>query len=206
MANETRWDLDTSNIDADYRPKRLEKITTYVKFGSDSIQKKEYEFTYAYANGASSPAHHEKRLRLDELEISNGNLALPPYKFTYIENAEMPSRLSYAKDIWGYCNWETDNDTIKVPEIYVYKNLTGSDRFRLFNVQDNNYPYDEEFVLFGANGQPNGYATSGTLEKMEYPTGGYIEFEYEDNQYIYDTIDDNTYDGAGIRIIKKTVS
>lgn len=99
------------------------------------------------------------RLTLKSLTENYNGLSKPPHEFSY-EPGMLPSINSTSQDHWGFYN-EAVN-THLVPGSWA-----GGD-----------YYYE------GANRNVNTTATkTGTLNKIKYPTGGHVQFEYEQNEY-----------------------
>ena len=126
------------------------------------------------------------RLRLDSMqEIScDATLKVPPYKFSYFTE-QVPRKLSFGMDHWGFYNGATGNLCL-VPT---------------YILQDANSP---TFVN-GANRDAAWPAMrGGTLQKITYPTGGYtqLDFEANDTHCNYNTYTQSTagfsagYDGS----------
>ena len=105
----------------------------------------------------SGPA---KRLRLDRLtEVGRHGEALPPYIFTYDEQA-LPPRSSSDVDHWGFYNGATNGGT-RLPELLV--NGVGLD---------------------GADRSPSAaHMMAGSLKQITYPTGGQTTFTFEPHDY-----------------------
>ncbi|MDR6571319.1 hypothetical protein [Chitinophaga ginsengisegetis] len=108
-----------------------------------------------------------KRLRLDSLAILGGSgELLQKYRFDYNTSKILPQYTSTSRDFWGYYNGKPNSSLI--PRMSVPYNLTtitiGSD------VPDGRDP-------------DNDYMQACILKKINYPTGGYTEFEYEANRY-----------------------
>lgn len=112
-----------------------------------------------------------KRLFLDSLRLFDSQICddagcLPNpqlYKFQY--NSELlPARNSFSQDYWGYYNGPSSQNTL-APKMVINNEYTNGNIF-----------------LDGANRLPNGQFTkSGVLEQITYPTGGYLQLEYELN-------------------------
>ncbi|MBK7764413.1 MAG: hypothetical protein IPI46_13885 [Bacteroidetes bacterium] len=126
---------------------------------------KEINFNYSYFNStnSSSTTYDNKRLRLDNIEINNtlgiinNNSALEKYQFTY-NATKLPSLYSYAQDHWGFFNGATSNQSL-LPHT---STQTGN-------------PF--------ANREVNELKVKAwVLEKIELPTGGFIEYEFESNR------------------------
>lgn len=119
-----------------------------------------------------------KRLRLDSLyEASATGERLPAYIFDYNSKKIAPYG-SFAMDHWGYFNGVRNASLL--PEIPLF----------------NGSPWH------GANREANPtFAVAGMLEKITYPTGGFISFAYEGN----DCGSPGKNAIGGMRIKKQTV-
>ena len=121
----------------------------------------------------------EKLYRLKLIKLKA--LGQPAYHFLY-NSTQLPSKCSYATDYWGFYNGKTTNTSL-IPD-----------------------PQDLGLQIgnFGNNHKPElGYASAGTLDTLIYPTGGYIVFNYELNNFTQSLIP-NLSTGNGIRI--KTIT
>jgi len=133
---------------------------------------KKYQFYYGYFTDNTTPLPgyygqtgsynlftDKQRLRLDSLqEIScDGVSKVPPYKFSYFTE-QVPRRLSFGLDHWGFPNGVTGNNTL-IPTF----TLNGG-------------------VISGANRDAAWPAMrGGTLNQINYPTGGTTTFNFETN-------------------------
>ncbi|MDQ1087565.1 hypothetical protein [Siphonobacter sp. SORGH_AS_1065] len=146
--------------------------------------------------GSENPSYY-KRLKLNSIteKAGDGSL-LPPYVFSYHESVALPHRFTYQQDIWGYFNGQSSNKNL-FPTTYIYSDLQGSDRYRVYPRCNATLPTGSS-VVQGGNRLPNSeFMKMGSLYKIVYPTGGYTEFEYEVNRFLYDNCE---YEGGGIRI------
>ncbi len=172
--------------------KRLSAIKVYSKdpvYGYYSLVKNVNLFHSYFAGG--------ERLRLDQLEESktNPNEKLT-HKFTY-NSMPLPTRLSFQRDWWGYYNGAIGNVNL-IPPVHIQE---GTGYFDFFT---------------GNNREVNPtYTQAGILNRIDYPTGGYSEFEYEPNKYQEGTIEKlaggvrikqiRSFTDAGILSYKKTL-
>ena len=111
-----------------------------------------------------------KRLFLREIITFPDNPeAQNDHHFEYYSPDQLPPRLSYAQDYWGYFNGKINPDLVP-------KNMPYS-----------LYPSPSIAGLFGNVGgdkNSNGiYGIKGLLKKITYPTGGYNNFLYEPHSY-----------------------
>jgi hypothetical protein len=234
-ANEARLDICDEDTDPTKPCKYLESIEVYSKiypFSTPTIPiytgiRKflfHYDYFQAYTNGSmyyNLPDYSfYKRLKLLSVQESDFNelFPQPPFQFQY-NSTQLPPRLSYDKDFWGYFLGTVNNTTL-VPSLYVYPDLDldGSYRFRLFPIEINpNWIDIREYVLPGADRTSDeGYMKAGILEKVVFPTGGYEEFEYEihefedvtqfsNSQYNSNEIT-TTSEGGGLRLKQRILS
>lgn len=94
-------------------------------------------------------------------ENDRNDAGVRSHQFEYNDINDLPARLSYAQDHWGYFNGKNNSSLIPLPRSYNEQVL---------------YP------VATANREPDvQYATKGILKKVIYPTGGYEQLEYEPN-------------------------
>jgi len=148
-------------------------------------------FVYDYFNGTAdpsfstgSPGSATQRLKLTQL-IEKGyyngqSIQNPPYQFTYNENNNLPAKTSFARDHWGYYNGVTGRGSL-IPSVIVL---------------NSGNPYVAALGLSGLERETNPYWAPGfTLNKLQYPTGGWTEFQYESNDFdeTQSEINDHSY-------------
>jgi hypothetical protein len=169
--------------------KAMTKVT--VKNYQTTVIKK-YQLSYSYytsGDGVAFPGwgyssnDYSKRLRLDQIdEMSSDNALAKPTIFTYNPTL-LNARGSFNTDFWGYNVNPARNNIEYVPEIP----LTGTPEIVIA-------PF-----LEGADRRPDAnYVKAAVLEKIQYPTGGFVSFEYECNKafstlnYFEDKLQTNT--------------
>jgi len=130
-----------------------------------------YQFTYRFksgtgANGIGSAcygadSYSKKWMLLDKLEqVSSNSSEKLTHNFTYNESYFPACRYSAAQDYWGYYNGYDTNQNL-IPSYFIV-NTTSQ--------------------VIGANRSVNPSKSDyGVLTKVTYPTGGYTEFDYENN-------------------------
>lgn len=148
----------------DCSDKLLNSISVFSQGGSESDN---YIFYHDAINSTLfgnpyTTAVHGYRYFLKKIErVDNASNFLPMYLFEYNDLNNLPVRMSYAQDHWGYFNGQSNTTLIPKPSDAVMA---------------------AKFPLATANRETNGdYAKKGLLNKITYPTGGYDVIEYESN-------------------------
>ncbi len=134
----------------------------------DNSLVKSYEFNYSYTTApvdsnvlaalASCDTLANKRLFLDSITVNDKleSAPLPPYQFFYNSTA-LPHRFSNAQDTWGYYNGKNNGQFLT---FFDYGTTTINREVDTLRSQ------------------------AGMLTRMELPTGGSLNYEYEHNRAI----------------------
>ncbi|MGG5211110.1 hypothetical protein ACQWU4_19485 [Chryseobacterium sp. MIQD13] len=163
--------------------------------------------------GASNNKIFTHRLRLLNLTESIKN---EKYSFEYNSTYNLPNKLSFSTDFWGYYNGQNNSDTfIPNPEKYIkgenvfnvtsftkdylgywyqtngappgYNPVDDSRIFKNFSPDGKHYLSDRRASL---------YSLANMLTAINYPTGGKTEYEYEPNTFsnfpMQSLLNDNT--------------
>lgn len=137
---------------------------------------KKYDFSYSYFNGKNTSLSGYlpymasgalttdlQRLKLEKVQETScdGIATIPANVFTYF-GEQLPRRLSFGIDHWGFYNGHDENQTL-IPSYDVVststpQNITGANR-------DASWP-----IMRGA-----------LLQQITYPTGGYTNFDFASN-------------------------
>lgn len=140
--------------------------------------------------------------RLKLLNITE-SLTNEKYVFDYNSTYNLPNKLSFSSDFWGYYNGQNNSDTF-IPDPSKY--LKGQQIFNLtsFNNDATGYWYNESYAPPGSNSfdSSQGYfnfssdgkhylsdrrasmaSLAGILTSISYPTGGKTEYHYEPNTF-----------------------
>jgi len=142
--------------------------------------KKKFNFLYSYFVDNTTPLAPDlqalapnlqtdrQRLKLEQVQEVSGDNSLnkPPYFFTYFSE-QVPRRLSFSIDHWGFNNGITNNQTL----IPTYTQF-GSNTATL-------YPGADRDSYWPA-------MRAGTLQQINYPTGGHSLFDFEPHN-VYNT-------------------
>jgi YD repeat-containing protein len=159
----------------DARGNRLDSIVVKQVSGQN-IRK--FSFGYDYFGTVQD---NNKRLKL--ASVSESNTGLPPkvHRFIYFENQVLPKLSSFKIDHWGLYNNNGANTII--PRTY-YVGLRAN---------GNHYSMTLPLTYTGADREPDSILMKACmLRKIEYPTGGITEFEYEPHDY------DKTFSGNNL--------
>ncbi|TXJ29018.1 MAG: hypothetical protein E6Q24_04900 [Chitinophagaceae bacterium] len=158
----------TSSDRLDMAGYRIDSIRVANKLG-DVVKRFQLNYNYFVVPGATTYDALRKRLKLVSItefgSLSDKSLT---HSFDYIENVNLPSRLSRAIDYWGFYNGKETNSTYLPNGVYYGYGQT---------VRKNSYADRRAY--------PD-YSKANTLKKITFPTGGYREFVYEGNRAQYD--------------------
>ncbi|MFC2187416.1 hypothetical protein ACFCT7_08865 [Fulvivirgaceae bacterium LMO-SS25] len=178
--------------------KALSKIVIKKRADTNSsfINHKVFQLSPIYTTAADNT----KRLYLESITEKSGDEtdSLPPYSFTYNSGA-IPGYESRAQDHWGFYNGKTSNTSFLKSEIYFaegfYYNIGAYNLGTIFR------------PIIGADREPSeAHLKMGVLNKITYPTGGTIEFDYEINKHatdeeeLYGFVAEDYYAYGGIHV------
>ena len=164
---------------------RLKKIK--IKNNQTEELVKEFELEHDYFNSEAplpgdpnyfyynySVGNKESRLkRLKLLSVTEKgfdgatSISLPPYTFEY-NSTKLPNKFSFAQDLWGFYNGKEENGSLIPKAVVSFKTISQSSPFQP-NGKDADRSVDTE------------KSKAGILTKINYPTGGYTEYKYENN-------------------------
>lgn len=136
---------------------------------------KGFKFGYSYfgdnSDGYNFFTKNLKRLKLVSITEEDSTSQKPPFILAYNESVELPGRLSYAQDHWGYYNGKINNpDLIATFTTTVFSGA--------------------QIIFPGADRKANPKtAQAGILKKITYPTGGQTLFTYESNTVSDDQVE-----------------
>lgn len=166
-----------------------------LQFSNRYLSKYELKTSYFLLNRYGTPASDfEKgvaRLCLTSIKKYSVDLKAndPPYLFDYYlgsDNADdfVPPPFFVAKDIWGFYNG--NNSTAYDNSALITKPLSQL----LFSDLNNNDCKGLCFLKNNVTGvvlnAKNGYAKNGLLKQIVYPTGGTLNYTYEQNKGIFE--------------------
>lgn len=182
---------ESDRLDVVNKGKHLNSINIYTNYNS---YLKSYVFNYFYktsSDGAPldvltyfpgiSGIDNSSRKRLFLNSIQEGNFVsldtFPKYYFEYI-NIDLPNRFSTSQDYWGYYNGKNNGEFL-IPILPDYPSNIGFPVFLSAN-KFKRLIYDNIYV--SADRRIDTTLTqAGLLKKIIYPTGGYTEYEFQQN-------------------------
>jgi hypothetical protein len=137
---------------------------------------KKFVLGYTYSNSENffndwTTEALKHRMFLTTVQQRDANdVLVNSHQLEYNNMNELPPRLSYAQDHWGYFNGVDNTYLVPVDEM---------------NREDANGR--KIFEGIGGNRQPNGaFAQKGLLKSITWPTGGETKLQYESNTYYQD--------------------
>jgi len=102
------------------------------------------------------PSGNASRLKLLAVKSLDG----AKHSFDYNETISIPNRLSFSQDHWGYFNGKNNSTLLPLEPDYGF--------------------------MDGANREvDSAYSQMGILKQINYPTGGFSRFNYEQNDYFF---------------------
>lgn len=133
------------------------------------------DFWEASGQTPSTEPSTSKRMYLKEIVESSGDGSetIPPHVFTYKNGEDLPPRLSFSQDHWGYYNGVAYNEyfTPHSDDIPLHQPLVGN----YYNIHFRSHAGDREINA--------DFSDYGILQKIDYPTGGFSEFSFEQHDY-----------------------
>ncbi|TKT88613.1 T9SS type A sorting domain-containing protein [Dyadobacter frigoris] len=135
------------------------KLDSIVVFANGATRRKALEFTYTNSTAT--------RLKLLSVITKGDGESLPPYSFEYNTAVPLPDYLSFKTDDYGFYNNKN---------LYI----TSTDPIYYYNLFSN--ATDRQAYLDSRKPDIN-YTQAEILKKVTYSTGGYTEYEYENNEY-----------------------
>lgn len=169
--------------------KKLDRIEIYQKEGNGYVLFRTYQLqnsNYFTRSGTTQ----KLRLRLDGLTVKDGaNTEINNYSFSYYTNSFSWDVANFSKrrDLFGFYNGRNNSNLIPQRTI--------SYQFTLSTQTSN-------ITIGGANRDPDTlYLKEGVLRKINFPTKGFTEFDYEPHRY---SDGGQTKYGGGLRVKRIT--
>ena len=166
-----------------------EKVQTemeYINVSSNSVSKS-FLKSIKQQNGINCFGPQVYSFEYDQVSFTS----VPPSVPTFINWKKY-----WGQDFFGYPNAVTTNKN--KPILYFATAENDSRRLRTIPISGTSY-----VTISGENRTPATSASFGALRKVKLPTGGYVEFEYEANTYMDNSISPaQQYSGMGVRVRK----
>ncbi|NJN28668.1 MAG: hypothetical protein HC819_23170 [Cyclobacteriaceae bacterium] len=184
IANNIREDLNDKGIFTSYN-KQAKALSSIIISGKNDVCKK-FEINTSYFLSAASGGYvnlvDTKRLKLNSIveKSCDGSISNNPYIFTY-NTRSMARRYSLARDHWGYYNGRDANIGL------IPNGLSVPGRTLPVNGNADRSISETD-------------TKSLILEKIQYPTKGYTEFQYQIHK------DEQNKNIGGLRISKITIN
>ncbi len=157
-----------------------------IKYAGRFLSKYEFNTSYFIKNRTGIPVtdYQKEYARLCLKSVRKIGVDLkgdePPYEFEYYMGSStpddyVPASFSHLKDIWGFYNGDYSKDFYNASfDINQPLNKLNSSQIRGLCYLRNGV---NEVTL----NPKSGYAKNGLLKQINYPTGGTLKFEYEQN-------------------------
>ncbi len=162
----------TTRIDSGINALKQIKI-----FDQENVLKKQFNLEYIYVGTAGDKTARLFLKSVQEINVNTLNAnASRPYIIDY-ESTVLPTNFSFAQDKWGYYNGKLSNTSMQ--------------------------PMEVETVSYGIPNLANreidtNYTKASIIKKIQYPTGGSISFDFENNK------DENNALVGGVRVKRIT--
>ncbi len=162
-----------ARTDAGGQLQLLDHINIYNLINGTYTKVKVVQFVYSYFTNAKGG---NAGLRLDQLQFKDiSNNTIEQYKFTYATNSfswdGTNPNFNNAKDLWGFYNGATQNTDLIPTQGIPFQGTAGST--------------SSNINIGGAADRTvhTQYSLEGVLSRIDFPTGGYTTFSYENNVY-----------------------
>ncbi|WP_304145918.1 RHS repeat domain-containing protein [Mesoflavibacter zeaxanthinifaciens] len=168
-----REDLDPAEANAltkvkllDAHNQKIKEFDLHQSFSATIANSIDYTNSIIITEDTSS----SKRMFLDSIvEYGKTNFKKPATVFNYV-NKSLPNRFSNSQDFWGYHNNAQNGQYLPLLSYFYDINAQGNYEA---------YPYTNTTI----DRKVDTIASlSGMLNSIKYPTGGYVNFEYEHNK------------------------
>jgi len=169
-----RYDIEPVNIAS-----KSQKLSNIIVKNNDDIIKI-FGFDYFYTGTINN--YNNCRLFLNSIyELPNGQTSDRKYSFSYIKPENMPEKTTTLIDYWGFAKESTTPLCYCWSTIYQEGNRSKSRTLIPPTIirSENSAKY-----YYGQDRTPDtSMLTNGTLQSIQYPTGGKTFFAYEPHEY-----------------------
>jgi YD repeat-containing protein len=174
-------------------------------FDTNNSLIKQFDLISNYKGSASSNDYLSKRLFLDKLIeksiIDRRNVQFDEskdveYTFDYYNPNTLPRKNAIGfQDLYGYFLGNTiENAYPPFPKLYINPNDEGN--------KISYYPSPNSIIFNGAERRPNSNSVYyGAIKNIRFPTKGYLNIEYEPNDFYYNnSYQENNLNGPGCKV------
>ncbi len=143
----------------------FKKYLSAIEYKINNVTFKKINFNYLFEDIVSPQTI--QRFYLTGINFYNGNTNFEKkYQFNYNDPLDLPKRLSYGQDMYGYFNGKMNNESL----------IAG---FFGNQIPLSSWYQPSILASFGDRRPDFLYASKGVLKEVVYPTGGKTKFEYE---------------------------
>lgn len=172
--------------------KYLDRVEIYELFNGVYTRKKTVQFNYSYFTNA---AGGNAALKLNTVQFKDsGGAVVQTYTFTYFTNSFSwnPTNPNYlnARDYWRFYNGALSNTDLVKQQTVLYQATVASTPTNILI----GGAIDREVDTL--------YSKEGVLKRIDFPTGGYTEFDFENHKYLNDQ--SVVTNSGGLRVKKIT--
>ncbi|MGH1519581.1 hypothetical protein [Chryseobacterium sp. JK1] len=172
----------------DYAGEALSGIVVKNKIGN-TIKQANFNYSYFDSGNCSAGNYECKRLKLTKITDSS----LGDYLF-YYDNNIFPSRTTSKVDFLGYFNNNNSNITFSKTDFHPYDIRYYPNTKTYFYpelTKDNVFPFQlRNKTAYKISNEidrtPSVISQLGLLNKIVYPTGGFLELGYENDDFMYE--------------------
>jgi len=157
-----------SEVEVIYKNQLKKKFKFQTSYFNDEYTTAMYDYSRIESGFFSNYFEKSRyRLRLDkliELNATEQGNEIKSYSFEYFPG-ELPSKLSYAQDFWGYYNGKVNNKSLIPIQTVTYANGYAG----VWGNADRSIDLN--------------FSKIGMLKRIKYPTKGYLDLEYENHTF-----------------------
>lgn len=168
----------SERTDSDFK-----KYLSGIEYKVNNSVFKKIAFDYLFEN--SNPPQNIQRFYLTQLNYYNNNVFEKKYQFNYNNPLDLPRRLTYGQDMYGYFNGHSENGSLIAGFLGFYGAPSAANQssmsvfgWDVFNFDISSY-LPSILSTFGNRRPDFAFASKGTLKEVIYTTGGKTKFEYE---------------------------
>lgn len=181
-----------STVRPDYKTGGLNLVKIELRDFNNRLVKT-FDLVKEYIYSDNIGGHQDFRMYLKEIVDSQQSKS---YKFNYFNSENLPTRgFVEFQDIFGYYIG-TQNPYPAFPRLYISPDDTNGNKISYEVPNTSNY-----FVFNGSDRSVRlNYPKYGAMDKVSFPTGGFLKIDYENNTYYDSRLLSKKSLGPGIRV------